>query len=68
MNIFRIPNKIPFLVTNLLANFVVFLLLPGKVYADAKNYEVRNASKVWACILFVRKILVQTQITYKTPL
>ena len=53
-NNYYTPECFLFVVTNLTANFFVFLLLPGKVYADVKNglqhlvAEMQTKSEMYA--------------------
>ena len=45
-NIYDTPKCFFFVVTNLTANFLVFLLLPGKVYADVINGLQYRVAKI----------------------
>ena len=45
-NYYDTQKSFLFVVTNLTANFFVFLLLPGKVYADVKNGLLHRAAKM----------------------
>ena len=78
MQIFRIPKTFPFLVTIFMANFIDFLLLPNKVYADAINdlqYRVTKMHtksekhiKYWHAIIFSRNVSTKTRYQEKTAL
>ena len=45
-NVYDEPKCFLFVDTNMTANFFVFLLLPGKVYADVKNGLQHGVAKV----------------------
>ena len=69
-NIYYTPKCFPFVVTNLTANFLCFLLLPNKVYADVINglqYRVakmQTKSEMYAkyghAIFFERNMTTKT--------
>ena len=47
-NIYETPKCFLFVVTNMTANFLVFLLLPNKVYADVINGLQCRVAKIQA--------------------